>query len=248
MTVRRGMRGFVAAIGGVTIVELLVALTLLSFILAGILALTRSTLRFTVFSSQISSQTEVAAAAESYLTDVLRSAKASTIDVQVERSDGTTLNCVYNTLSTAPAEERRCLGVYVPTVDGDGDIENYDFVVLSIERIGNLYAAEGVDRGWNGTDTLAVLEYRVPSLCASPCSVPPVAADGATVDIPAPPGLILAGLSPLDGATPPQPVDFFNFDGDSTIQLRLVSQARTREGQVFVVDREPLPLFVARRR
>ena len=248
MTVRRDTHGFVVALGGITVVELLVALTLLSFIFAGILALTRSTLRFTVFSSQVSSQTEVAAAAESYLTDVLRSAKASTIDVQVERLDGTTLNCVYNTDDATSLTERRCFGVYVPTVDGNGDIVNYDFVVLSIEPIGNLYAAEGLDRGWDGPDTLAVLEYRVPSLCASPCSAPPVAADGATVNAPALPGLILTGLSPLDGATPPQPVDFFNFDGDSTIQLRLVSQARTREGQVFVVDREPLPLFVARRR
>lgn len=230
---------------GFTLIEVLVSLLVLSFVLAGLFSLTRSTLRFTGLTRAMSTSIEDIADAEGYLTDMIRNAKAVYGSASVP---GFSCN---NT--TAPIG--RCIAVVSPVLGtGVGQpITNFDLSVFSVQDIGNLFLATGLDRGWIGPggERLALVEYRVTELCGvSGCSqisqipgAPNVRTGNVTVDV----GFLLGSLAAVDesGAG----VVFFDApeDAEYTVQVSIVVRADAQASQPFVVKRTPVALQVAMR-
>ena len=223
---------------GFTMVEVLVAMFILSVITAGLFALTSSTLRFTGLTRAISTSVEDIADAEGYLSDTLRTAKAVYTSASVDIVGSGTYNCV-------DTNGGRCIAALTPVLGSGADepIENFDLSMFAVIPIGTLYAAEGLDRGWQGVDTLVLVEYRVSNICAGVCSTPPSPA--AWVGTPLPVGVLLGGLSDEDAAA--NDVAFFSVPatGEYTVQVSIVARANAQARQPFVIKETPVALQVA---
>ena len=231
---------------GFTLVELLVAIALLGIILTGLLSLVRGSLRFTSLNSAVSFSVEDVADAEGYLTDKFREAKLVLANIAVLSPGGATLyDC--QTLVT-----NDCVGVLSPVVDtsqASQPIVNFDLSVFVVQPIDALYEDEGLPRGWEGADTLALIEYRNENLCATACdSVPgllPLSTANRTIDDP--PGFLLGNLAATNGAG--ADVAFFDvIEGGTNLFLNFVVRADSSTSNPYVVSQTPVALQVAVRR
>lgn len=240
-----GRRGF-------TIVELLVALALVGFLLTGLLALTRSALGFTGLSSAISTSVQSIAEAEGYLADKFRLAKRVDASEQLLASDGTTLiDC--QTSGSGSVPPGRCLTILTPVVSAGGDqaIIDFDLSVFNVQPIEDLYAANGIPRGYDGEDTLALVEYKVENVCAlggtAPCSLAPVSLNAVQRTFTGDIGLLVTGISPVDGNG--IAVETFDVDdaatGGTILLLKIVARVNSSVGSPYAVRETPVELGVA---
>lgn len=192
---------------GFTLVELLVALLLLSVISAGLLALTTGTLRFTARSQAGSMAIEDVADAEGYLMDRLRAARAVYQSVVVDLG-GSDFECRTTPSDSSP--RGRCIAVVSPVLGPaeDEPIIDFDLSVFAVVPIGTLYAAEGLQRGWAGDDTLALVEYRVEEICGG-CSTLPADVLESLPSASDTTGFLLGGLVDSLNGDPDDLVEFF---------------------------------------
>jgi prepilin-type N-terminal cleavage/methylation domain-containing protein len=240
---------------GFTLVELLVAIAIFGVILAGLLALVRGTARFTSLNVAVSTSVEDLSDAEGYVIDSLREAK-SVISGEVHVVDSATSTTVFicdnDPASPTNPSFGRCISVYDPVVDGTNPaapIINYDLSVFVVQPIEDLYSATGLEPGWQGEDTLALIEYKRPSVCSSGCSnvADAIGATprtlGGALEVPAAnPGLLLRNLAAEDGAG--NDVLFFDVgDARTSLLLNLVVRADS-ESAPFVVSQVPVALQV----
>ena len=235
-------------IAGVTLVEILVALVLLSFVFAGLLALTRSTLRFTGLSVAVADSITDVAKAEGYVADLFRVAKAVYGSIDVGIASGGSVAC-----RLEGAVPGRCIGLLIPVVNDDGGVQqivDYDLSVLSVEPIADRFETAGVPRGFDGEDTLTLFEYRSNGLCAAltidPC-VPAtvstvISASPAVADV----GILLGGISALNAGG--DAVRTFALAGDDaasrTLLLRFIVRAHGPTGSPFTVRESSVALEV----
>src|SRR5690606_24264128 len=103
------------------------------------------------------------------------------------------------------ADPGTCISVLTPVVDtGDPGqpIVDFDLSFFNVEPIGTLYATDGLPRGFEGEETLALLEYRVQNVCAiagtAPCSSAPITLSAAQRTFDGTPGYLVGGLSATD--------------------------------------------------
>lgn len=245
---------------GFTIAELLIALLLLAFVLAGLLTLTRSTLRLTGTSVAVSSSITDVSQAEAYVSDLFRVSKAVYGTIDVERGSGDIVPCRLegSTDPSDPVAAGRCIALLIPVVEDDGEVQriiNYDLSVISVEPIGDRFDAVGVGRGFDGVNTLALFEYRAFGLCTpeggaaiDPC-IPGVLGleDGSTRPVIDSEGLLLVGISPVNAAGTVAPT--FRLAGDDvasrTLLMRFIVRAHGPTGSPFAVRESAVALEVA---
>lgn len=234
---------------GFTLVELLVAMGIFGIVLSGVLALTRGTLGFTGLTLSMAQSVEDVSQAEGYLADAFRSAKAVYTSQTLLDSDGNTITAC-DTVANGD-----CIALLTPVTDltsASQPIVDFDLSFIVVEPIGNRFEAVGIPRGWNGTNTLALFEYRVPGVCAiestAPCSVAPatLTADQRTFDGEL--GFLVGGMSAVDGTG--ADVDTFEITntgagGTTALILRLVTRADSSVGQPFTVRETPVELQVS---
>src|SRR5690606_38194285 len=102
--------------------------------------------------------------AEGYLADTFRNAKAVFSKLELLDSSGNVV------VDCDLALNGNCVAVLTPVQDTSiaaQPIIDYDLSVFSIEPMGSRYASDGLDPGWDGANTLALLEYFVPNICGS---------------------------------------------------------------------------------
>ncbi len=247
---------------GLTILEVLVALLLFSFILAGLFALTRSTLRFTGTSVAAASSITNVSKAEAYVADLFRVAKAVFGTLDVEVAPGNVLQCRLEGDADPddPIPAGRCIELLIPVVDDDGTVQriiDYDLSVISVEEIGSRFEGAGVERGFDGETTLAMFEYRAFGLCGTggpspaPQCTPGVGVlnleSGATVPVVDAEGLLLVGISPVNAAGTASPT--FRLAGDDvasrTLLMRFIVRSHGPTGSPFTVRESAVALEVA---
>ena len=235
---------------GFTLIEVLVALALVSVIMTGVLALTRSTLGFTGLTTSIAASVEDVSQAEGYLADAFRTAKSVYTTEALLASDGVTtlVNC--NTTSTG-----NCIAYLTPVTDLSAvgqPIVDFDLSFINVEPIGTQFADVGIPRGWNGEDTLAMIEYRVENVCfiagVAPCTAVPTSLSNAQRTFTGQPGFLVGGISATDGSG--ATVDTFEVastgtGGSTSLILRLVTRANSSVGQPFTVRETPVELQVS---
>lgn len=242
-------------------VEVLVAIAIFGAIMAGLLALTRSTLRFTSLTSAVSGSVTEVVRAEGYVSDLFRVARRvyASINVSVPADltadtsgESTTIQC---RLAGTPAG--RCIGLLIPVIDPDSDslgqpVINYDLSVLRVEQIGSRFQDEGVPRGFEGEQTLALVEYRAFNLCGTgagaidTCDVNDLGIDNlsessAWAEIDAV-GLLLTGISARDANDKVVPT--FELPTARRLEIRFVTRADSAGGQPFTVRETELALQV----
>lgn len=225
---------------GFTLIEVLVAMALLGVVAAGMLALTRGSLRFTGLSSAMSVTIEDIADAEGYLSDTFRNAKAVFSTMQLLDAGGSVV------VDCDLAATGRCVAVLTPvqdTSDAAQPIVDYDLSVFSIEPIDDRYEADGLPRGWEDADTLALFEYRISGVCSGTCTAVPGTLTAAQRTWSGSVGYLVGGLSEVDGDG--NPVAFFAQPNTSSLVINLVARADAAAGQPFVVRRTPVALQVS---
>lgn len=224
---------------GFTVTELLVATALLGVVLLALLTLTRGSLRFTDLNNAVSISVEQIADAEGYLSDNIRQAKAVLLNAYVLNETGSDTAYDCNGATT-----NRCIGILSPVVDADQDsqpIVNFDLVIFAIDEIGTLYADEGLPRGFDGSSTLVLLEYRVRNVCASTCATIAGAniVDRSLTD---PVGFILGNLSDTDADG--SDVTFFDVEGTNLL-MNFVVRADSSVSSPYILRETPVALQVA---
>lgn len=250
---QRCKRPDVRSRAGFTILELLVALVLMAFILTGLLALTRSALGYTSLASSVATSVQSIAQAEGYLSDKFRLAKRVDGSETLFEADGTTTLVECNVSGAGSVPAGRCLTILTPVLGGgvDQPIVDFDFTVFNVQPIGDLYETEGLPRGFDGDDTLALVEYKVENICAAtgtaPCSRPPDTLSAAQKSFDGNVGVITTGLSPVDGDG--DAVETFDIDDEATggtiLLLKLIARVDSAEGSPFAIRETPVELGVA---
>lgn len=224
-----------------TLVELLIAISILTVVMTALLSLTRGTLRFAAGSSARATTLEALADAEGYLSDSLRNAKG-VYRTWTLLANGESVVCQQGALAGVAG---RCLAVAAPVVgvSAEQPIVNFDLKLFVVRPLGSLYASDGLVGRSNTPDTLGLLEFRVPNLCgATACSDVP--ALPALLSAPGTVGVVLTGLSPVGQAG--ETVRFLDIPDTEldTVELTLVARARTPTGFVWVAQQTPIPLQV----
>ena len=224
---------------GFTITELLVASALLGVVLLALLTLTRGSLRFTDLNNAVSVSIEQIADAEGYLSDNIRQAKAVLLNAYVLDEDGedTLYEC-------QGATTNRCIGILAPVVDATQDaqpIVNFDLVIFAVEPIGTLYESEGLARGFDGTSTLALLEYRARNVCSTTCATI-AGADLVDQSVTDPVGFILGNLSDTDADG--SDVTFFAVEG-TNLFMNFAVRADSTVSSPYILRETPVALQVA---
>lgn len=234
---------------GFTIVELMVALLLMGVIATGLLFLTRAVLGFTGLATSVATSVQAVSQAEAYLADKFRLAKrVDGSEVLVDAGGATVLNCDVNA-----TPQGRCLTVLTPVLGSEADqpIVDFDLSAFSVQPMDSLYEDVGVPRGYDGSDTLALVEYRVEGICdiagTNPCSNPPNSLSQAQRTVEGDPGLLITGISPIDGNG--DTVATFDVGtgstGGTTLVMRIVARTDSSRGQPFIVRETPVELGVS---
>ena len=235
---------------GFTLVELLVALAIVSVVLAGMLSLTRVTLGYTGLSTSIATSVEDVAQTEGYLADAFRAAKSVYTSETLLASDGATPLVDCDTASSG-----RCIAVLTPVTDlatAGQPIMDFDLSFFSVEPIGTRFADVGIPRGWDGEDTLALLEYRIENVCAiegmAPCFTVPTTLSAAQRTLSDAPGFLVGGISATDGSG--ASIETFNVNatgagGTTSLVMRLATRADSSFGQPYTVRETPVELQVS---
>lgn len=225
---------------GVTIVELLVALSILGIVLAVLFSVSRSTLRFTGTTSAVSTSLADLSDAEAYLTDAFRNAKVVLSDFTLLEADGATTLATCSLLADGD-----CIGVLIPVVDTTTTaqpIVNFDLSAFFVQEVGDTFEDLGIAPGWQGDSTLTLVEYRVESLCSSPCGAFSDALSTAQRTVTLEPGYVIGGLSATDGNGD----DVLVFDLVDEVNLLMTFVVRASDGRAnpYVVSRSPVALQV----
>lgn len=233
---------------GLTLVELMVAFALVSVVLMGMLALTRSTLGFTGLTTSIATSVEDVSQAEGYLADAFRAAKAVYTDETLLESGSPIVDC--DTVANG-----RCIAMLTPVTDLSAvgqPIVDYDLSFFNVEPIGTRFEALGIPRGWDGEDTLALFEYRVENVCSiggtAPCSRVPPALSPAQRTFTGEVGFLVGGISAIDAAganVSTFAVNNTGAGGTTSLVLRMVTRADSRVGQPYTVRETPVELQVS---
>ena len=225
---------------GFTLVEILVAIAILGIVLAALFNFSRSTLRFSSTTSAVSDSVADLSDAEGYLTDAMRNAKVVLSAFTLLRPDSSTLaTCDLDASGT-------CIGLVVPVVDTSQrsqPIVNFNLSAFFVQPIGATFDGLGIAQGWQGEDTLSLIEYRVENLCTSPCSSFVTALSPAQRTVSLDPGFVLGGLSDVDGGG--DPVDVFQVIDDSSLLMTFVVRAQDGRSNPYVVSRSPVALQVS---
>ena len=227
---------------GVTLIEIIVALALIAVVSAVLFSLVSGTLRFTSQSRAVSVSLEGVADVEGYLNDVLRYARQVYGELAVEVEIDDELEPLVCSLSTG-----RCVAVVIPVVDDSvaASIIDFDLLLLVVTEIGDLYEADGLSRGWRGNHTLALLEYRIESMCdAGGLTIEACAASLAPDKLPSttfenPPGVLLIGLDDQDGT-----IEFFSEVQPALLRLTLSARAGVGRTETPVVRQSSVALQV----
>lgn len=225
---------------GFTLVEMLVAMAILSIVMGALLALTTGTLSFSATAMSTSARQRELNDATGYIADSIR--RASTVYVTTATAT-VTLNGDACKLTPAASS---CFSVVVPEATGGSTINRYMQLFYRVEPRSSLETSLKVSDGWSDANTYVIKEYRQ-ELCGSSTTActatPPTGSTTATIATGA---LVVDEVSLVYGTTTYQP---FSYDGNGkfTLKFRVAQQRRNKAYYTPAASDAPYTLTVSKR-